>query len=121
MLIHRCQKYGFRPFPAKIPQDIFESLRAAMSKDDAALMDKCYRLDTNVFVPPAGAPHAGDGLNEWHYGAADGQPGPVYVLKSSKHIKDEGERMQAWYAELRRLGITWHEVRVQITRSEATS
>ncbi|GMH76843.1 hypothetical protein TrST_g11413 [Triparma strigata] len=26
-----------------------------------------------------------------------------------KHIKDEGERMQAWYAELRRLGITWHE------------
>ena len=89
-----------------------------MSKDDAALMDKCYRLDTNIFVPPAGAPHAGDGLNEWHYGAADGQPGPVYVLKSSKHIKDEGtdwwpafEKMQvAFRAAVRVVSPDWEKV-----------
>ena len=61
-----------------------------MPPDDAALLDQCFQLDTNVYVPPAGAPHAGDGLNEWHHGAADGQPGPVFVLKSSKRIQDEG-------------------------------
>ena len=83
-----CQKYGFRPFPAKIPKDVFEYLRGHMSAEDQELVDKCFRLDTNVYQ--AEAPAAEDtagittgGLNEWHYGAADGAPGPVYVLKSS--------------------------------------
>ena len=26
-----CQKYGFRPFPAKMPQGVFEHLRAALA------------------------------------------------------------------------------------------
>ena len=46
-----CQKYGFRPFPPKIPQGIFASLRDQMSAEDAALVDKCFELDTNVYVP----------------------------------------------------------------------
>jgi hypothetical protein len=31
-----CQKYGFRPFPPKIPEGIFASLRDKMSAEDAA-------------------------------------------------------------------------------------
>ena len=48
-----CQKYGFRPFPAKIPQDVFEQLRAAMAADCQALLDECFRLDTNVYPAPS--------------------------------------------------------------------
>jgi hypothetical protein len=43
-----CQKYGFRPFPAKIPQDVHESLRDKMSDEHKALLDECFLLDTNV-------------------------------------------------------------------------
>ena len=80
-----CQKYGFRPFPAKIPQDVFEQLRAAMAADCQALLDACFRLDTNVY--PAPSDPAAD-INEWLHGAADSGPGPVYVLQSSKNIAD---------------------------------
>ena len=34
-----CQKYGFRPFAAKIPREVFEQLRAAMAADCQALLD----------------------------------------------------------------------------------
>ena len=43
-----CQKYGFRPFPATISQGVFEQLRATMTADCQALLDECFRLDTNV-------------------------------------------------------------------------
>jgi hypothetical protein len=81
-----CQKYGFRPFAPKILEGIFASLRDKMSADDAALVDKCFELDTNVYVPPARA-HADDGLNEWRHGGPDSLPG--FVLKSSTCIEDE--------------------------------
>ena len=42
----RADKYGFRPFPPKIPQAVFERLREACG--DKALLDECFRLDTKV-------------------------------------------------------------------------
>ena len=112
-----CQKYGFRPFPSKMPQAIFESLRSQMSVEDAVLMDTCFQLDTNVHVPPAGV-HKDDNLNEWLHGAPEARPGPIYVLKSSKHIKDEGtdwwpafEKMQvAFRAAVRVVSPDWEKV-----------
>ena len=44
----RAQKYGFRPFPAKIPQQVFERLRGACDGAGKALLDECFRLDSNV-------------------------------------------------------------------------
>lgn len=43
-----AQKYGFRPFPAKIPRRVFERLRKACDDAGQALLDECFRLDTNV-------------------------------------------------------------------------
>ncbi len=77
-----CQKYGFRPFPPKIPQGIFASLRDQMSAENAALVDKCFELDTNVYVPARALPD--DGLNEWRHGGPDSLLGPVFVLKNNK-------------------------------------
>jgi hypothetical protein len=44
----RADKYGFRPFPPKIPQAVFERLREACGDAGKALLDECFRLDTNV-------------------------------------------------------------------------
>ena len=91
-----CQKYGFRPFPAKIPKAVFEDLRKKMPAEDQGLVDKCYRLDTNVYEAIAAGAEDTTGsssnsmktgtLNEWHYGAADSVLGPVYVLQSSERF-----------------------------------
>jgi len=43
-----AQKYGFRPFPAKIPEDVFKRLRADVDVEGQGLLDECFRLDTNV-------------------------------------------------------------------------
>ena len=81
-----CQKYGFRPFPAKIPEPVFDELRAALAPEERALVEQCYRLDTNQ---AAAAPDPADGLSEWHHGAPDRGAGPVYVLRSSTDISKE--------------------------------
>jgi hypothetical protein len=100
-----CQKYGFRPFPPKIPEDIFASLRDKMSAEDAALLDKCFELDTNVYVPPARA-DTGDSLNEWSHGGADSLPGPVFVLKSSTRIENEGT---VWWPTFEKLQVAFRK------------
>jgi hypothetical protein len=105
-----CQKYGFRPFPPKIPQGIFASLRDQMSAEDAALVDKCFELDTNVYVPARAL--ADDGLNEWRHGGPDSLPGPVFVLKSSKRFfEDEGT---AWWPAFEKLQVAFREAAKQV-------
>ena len=94
-----CQKYGFRPFPAKIPREVFEQLRAAMAADCQALLDACFRLDTNVYQAPSDP--AAD-INEWLHGAADSGPGPVYVLQSSKNIAD-------WWAKFEEMQLAFRK------------
>ena len=42
-----AQKYGFRPPPAKIPQDVFRRLYDVMDQAGQDLLDECFRLDTN--------------------------------------------------------------------------
>jgi hypothetical protein len=105
-----CQKYGFRPFPPKIPEGIFASLRDKMSAQDAALLDKCFELDTNVYVPPDRA-DTDDGLNEWRHGGPESLPGPVFVLKSSKRIEDEGT---AWWPAFEKLQVAFREAARQV-------
>jgi len=86
-----CQKYGFRPFPAKIPEAIFEQVLDVMEPNEKDLAGKYYDLDTNVHFDSNGPPAPADltnNLNEWHYGAADSGAGPVYVLKSSQGVED---------------------------------
>ena len=94
-----CQKYGFRPFPAKIPREVFEQLRAAMAADCQALLDACFRLDTNVYPAP---PDPAADINEWLHGAADSGPGPVYVLQSSKNIAD-------WWAKFEEMQLAFRK------------
>ncbi|MGB1600861.1 MAG: hypothetical protein ACPIOQ_49435, partial [Promethearchaeia archaeon] len=110
-----CQKYGFRPFPAKIPQAIFESLRAKMSADDAARLDACFQLDTNLYVPPSNV-RADDSLAEWLHGAPDARPGPLYVLKSSKQIEDEGT---PWWPAFERLQIAFRAAALDLWSDRA--
>ena len=53
-----------------------------MPAEDQGLVDKCYRLDTNVYDAVAAGAEDTTGLSsnsmktgalhEWHYGAADG-------------------------------------------------
>ena len=67
-----------------------------MPAEDQGLVDKCYRLDTNVYDAVAAGAEDTTGLSsnsmktgalhEWHYGAADGVLGPVYVLQSSERF-----------------------------------
>jgi hypothetical protein len=86
-----CQKYGFRPFPAKIPEDIFKKVLDVLQLDDKKLAQEYYQLDTNVRLDSNVHPAPADltnNLNEWHYGAADSGAGPVYVLKSSQGVED---------------------------------
>jgi hypothetical protein len=83
-----AQKYGFRPFPAKIPEAVFRLLREQLDSDSQALLDSCYLLDTNILVVPADM-HSG--LNEWHHGTPESSAGPVYMLRSSTDIKKEGK------------------------------
>jgi len=105
-----CQKYGFRPFPPKIPKGIFAKLRDKMSAEDAALVDKCFELDTNVYVPLSRA-DADDGLNEWRHGGPDSLPGSVFVLKNSTRIKDEGT---AWWPAFEKLQVAFREAAKQV-------
>jgi hypothetical protein len=105
-----CQKYGFRPFPPKIPEGIFASLRDKMSAEDAALVDKCFELDTNVYVPLSRA-DADDGLNEWRHGGPDRLPGPVFVLKNKTRIEDEGT---AWWPAFEKLQVAFREAARQV-------
>ena len=67
-----------------------------MPAEDQGLVDKCYRLYTNVYDAVAAGAEDTTGvssnsmktgaLHEWHYGAADGVLGPVYVLQSSERF-----------------------------------
>jgi hypothetical protein len=98
-----CQKYGFRPFPAKIPEDIFKKVLDVMEPKEKELAQEYYQLDTNVHfdsnVPPAPADLTNN-LNEWHYGAADSGAGPVYVLKSSEGVED-------WWSTFEKLQVAF--------------
>ena len=113
-----CQKYGFRPFPAKIPKDVFEDLRKEMPAEGQGLVDQCFRLDTNVYQ--AEAPAAEDtagittgGLNEWHYGAADGAPGPVYVLQSS------GQFGKDWWPMFEQMQVAFRKAALELWSEKA--
>ena len=103
-----CQKYGFRQFPAKIPQAIFESLRVEMTAEDAVLLDTCFELDTNVFAPEVGVD---DGLAEWLHGEPGSLPGPVYVLKSSTAVKEEGIE---WWPTFEKLQVAFRAAAHQV-------
>jgi WD40 repeat protein len=45
------QRYGFRPFPNRIPQAEFEALRARSPARAAALLDRYFALNTNWLKP----------------------------------------------------------------------
>ena len=90
-----CDKYGFRPPPKTIPQDVFEQLVARMSEEDAAFVRKCYSLDTNysvrpdIFKPPL--PACGPSRQtreEW-----DAESGPQYVLQIGTKPWDDFEKL----------------------------
>ena len=70
-----------------------------MAADCQALLDACFRLDTNVY--PAPSDPAAD-INEWLHGAADSGPGPVYVLQSSKNIAD-------WWAKFEEMQLAFRK------------
>ena len=74
-----------------------------MSTEDAALLDKCFQLDTNIDVPPSNA-HAHHSLSEWLHGETDALPGPVFVLKSIKLIQDQGI---AWWPAFEKLQVAF--------------
>jgi hypothetical protein len=109
-----CQKYGSRPFPAKIPKAIFEKLLDVMLLEAKDVARKYYDLDTNVHldsnVPPAPADLTNN-LNEWHYGAADSGAGPVYVLKSSQGVDD-------WWSTFEKLQVAFRAAARQIWKDK---
>lgn len=90
-----AQKYGFRPFPAKIPQAVFESLFKVTSDVDRPLLEEYFRLDTNVAATVAN--HETD-LADGMHDDAESPGGAVYVLQSSEGIKD-------WWSIFTRLQI----------------
>ena len=100
-----AQKYGFRPFPATIPQHVFERLRAVMGDAEQALLDESFRLDTNVLAAHDSGAKAQ--LNEWHYGSPDSHAGPVYVLRRSKDFAD-------WWPRFKKLQVKLREAALQV-------
>nr|XP_006825345.1 PREDICTED: NACHT and WD repeat domain-containing protein 1-like [Saccoglossus kowalevskii] len=52
-VVFLCQKYGYRPFPAKIPAEEFESMRNVLTREGKSVdvMDEWFQKDNNA-VPP---------------------------------------------------------------------
>jgi len=60
-------KYGYRPLPASIDQQEFETLRKHLdkSKDVLKLLDAYYRLDMNAIPPEYVLKHREDTNTNW--------------------------------------------------------
>lgn len=74
------QRYGFRPFPPKIPQEFFEALRGFVPEGDRGLLDEMFTLDSNEI-------EAENALQrdtpEWEAPPEFAGPqGPYYLLRS---------------------------------------
>jgi len=95
-----AQKYGFRPFPRLIPENLFTQLLLHVAeREDRTLLEEWFKLDENA------RPGDDAGEKEWEgprefYGTERGASGRFYVLQSQSKLTDgEGwwplfERMQ---------------------------
>ncbi|KAJ1468055.1 hypothetical protein T484DRAFT_1856676, partial [Baffinella frigidus] len=77
-----AQKYGYRPFPSKIPREIFEELLKLVKDTDRELLTSAFKLDDNALVPMEAAPKKGQSPPEFA-----GPSGPCYVLQPASTIK----------------------------------
>jgi hypothetical protein len=64
-------KYGWRPFPSRIPKDEFEALVSHMSASEGASAHECFKLDLNSMDETC-------------------TPAPEYVLQNSQSMPDSG-------------------------------
>ena len=94
-----AQKYGFRPFPRLIPENLFTQLLEKMADEDRTLLEKWFKLDENALPGDDAGEKEWEGPREF-YGLAPGASARFYVLQSQSKLTDgEGwwplfERMQ---------------------------
>jgi hypothetical protein len=73
----------FRPFPSKIPREIFEELLKLVNDMDRELLTSAFKLDENALVPmETAAPK-----KEKSPGEFAGPSGPCYVLQPASTIE----------------------------------
>jgi len=104
-----AQKYGFRPFPNKIPREYFELLLQVLkSQEDRQPHDKelrdmtqlqeWFQLDQNEVAPEQEHAPVETGASA----AFRGPRGPYYVLKSKAKCDDWREKFEAMQKALRK-------------------
>ena len=101
------QKYGFRPFPNKIPKEYFEQLMENVaSEEDREVLEEWFQLDENEV-----APEQEHEREEWEASAEfQGPLGPCYVLKSKAGCKEWWPKFEAMQKALREAaGLLWPE------------
>ena len=90
-----CDKYGFRPPPKTVPQDVFEKLLALVPEESAAFVRKCYTLDTNSAVVPEKfkPPLPACGPSRETREKWDAKDGPQYVLRIGTDPWEDFEKL----------------------------
>jgi len=102
-----AQKYGFRPFPNKIPKGYFEQLVGMVgSQEDRQLLEGWFQLDENEV-----APEQEHEPEEWEASAAFRGPlGPYYVLNNKRGCEDWWPKFEAMQKALREAArLLWPE------------
>ncbi|KAJ1482692.1 hypothetical protein T484DRAFT_1803187 [Baffinella frigidus] len=94
-----AQKYGFRPFPRLIPENLFAQLLVHVADGgDRTLLEKWFTLDANALPGDDVAEQEWEGPREF-YGTGPGASGRFYVLQSQSKLAD-GE---GWWPLFERL------------------
>ena len=82
------EKYGFRPFPRKIPENLFIELLPHVAKvEDRSLIEEWFTLDENAIPGDDAGEKEWEGPREF-YGTAPGASGRFYVLQSQSKLTD---------------------------------
>jgi len=87
-----AQKYGFRPFPRLIPEQLFTDLLEMMADKDRTLLEEWFKLDANALPGDDAGEDECEGPREF-YGTAPGTSGRFFVLQSQSKLTDG----QSWW------------------------
>jgi len=83
-----AQKYGFRPFPRLIPENVFTDLLLHVAEvEDRTVLEQWFKLDENALPGDDAGEQESEGPREF-YGTAPGASGRFFVLQSQSKLTD---------------------------------